>query len=108
MYNKAKESYMQGALGLNFISAENSMGFHNPTETARILTDSAAFANKAESLLRQALTGAGVAVPEKINLDLRKYMSYRGKNKRNFVPNQEFKDPFGTQDYFTPGEIKGL
>ncbi len=108
LYNRAKESYMQGALRLNFISAENSMGFHNPTEAARILADSAAYANRAESLLRQALTGAGVAVPEKINLDLRRYLTNRGKNKRNFMPNQEFKDPFGTQDYFTPGDVKGL
>lgn len=108
VYARAKDAYMQGALRLNFISAENSMGFHNPTETARILSDSLAFANNAESMLRQALTGAGIAVPDKINLDLGKYLSNRGKNKRNFVPNQEFKDPYGTQDYFTPKDVKGL
>ena len=99
---------MQGYLRLNFISAENSMGFHNPTETARILTDSLAFANKAETMLRQALTSAGVSVPEKINLELGKYLTNRGVHKRNFVPDQEFKDPYGTQDYFTPKEVKGL
>jgi len=108
IYAKAKDAYMQGALRLNFISAENSMGFHNPTETARILTDSLAFANKAETMLRQALTSAGVSVPEKINLELGKYLTNRGIHKRNFVPDQEFKDPYGTQDYFTPKEVKGL
>jgi len=108
VYTKAKDAYIQGALRLNFISAENSMGFHNPTETARILSDSLAYANRAESMLRQALTGAGVTVPEKINLELGKYLSNRGIHKRNFIPNQEFKDPYGTQDYFTPEEVKGL
>lgn len=108
VYIKAKDAYMQGYLRLNFISAENSMGFHNPTETARVLSDSTAFANKAEAMLRQALTSAGVSVPEKINLELGKYLTNRGINKRNFVPNQEFKDPYGTQDYFTPKDVKGL
>ncbi len=108
MYNRAKESYMNAFLRLNFIAAENSMGFHNSTETARVLSDSLAFANHTESLLRQALAKGGVRVPEKINLDLKKYQSNRGIHKLNFMPDQEFKDPYGTQDYFTPKDVKGL
>ncbi|MFA5519627.1 MAG: ammonia-forming cytochrome c nitrite reductase subunit c552 [Spirochaetota bacterium] len=108
MYKKAKESYMNAFLRLNFVAAENSMGFHNSTEASRVLADSLAFANKTESLLRQALAKGGVIVPEKINLNLKQYTENRGIHKLNFVPDQEYKDPFGTQDYFTPKDVKGL
>lgn len=108
LYAKAKESYMQGFLRLNFMTAENSMGFHNPTESGRILGDSLAYASKSEALLRQLLVKAGINVPEKINLELNNYLSNRGKNKLNFRSAQEFKDPYGTQDYFTPNAVKGL
>jgi nitrite reductase (cytochrome c-552) len=108
LYKKAKESYMQSMLRLNFVSAENSMGFHNPMECSRILGDSIAFANKAEMLLRQNLVKSGVAVPEKINLEIGKYIKNRGIHKRNFEASQEFKDPFGTEENFTPRETRGL
>ena len=108
IYAKAKESYMQGFLRLNFVAAENSVGFHNATESARILGDSLAYASKTEIMLRQMLVKAGVNVPEKINLELNKYLSNRGKHKLNFRPYEEFKDPYGTQDYFTPKDVKGI
>jgi len=108
LYAKAKESYMQGFIRLNFISAENSTGFHNPSEASRILGDSVSFANKSETLLRQLITQAGIKLPEKINLNLGKFLNGRGKHKLNFKPGEEFKDPFGTQDYFTPKDVKGL
>ncbi len=108
LYAKAKESYMQAFIRLNFVSAENSTGFHNSTEASRILGDSVAFAGKSETLLRQLIAQAGIRLPEKINLDLNRFLSGRGKHKLNFKPDQEFKDPYGTQDYFTPKEVKGL
>jgi len=108
LYAKAKESYMQAFIRLNFVSAENSVGFHNSTEAARILGDSVAYAGKSETLLRQLITQARITLPEKINLDLSRYLNGRGKHKLNFKPDEEFKDPFGTQDYFTPKEVKGL
>lgn len=108
MYNRAKDAFMQGFLRLNFISAENSTGFHNPTETARILTDSVAYSSKSEAYLRQMLAKAGIDVPQSVNLELSKYLNGRGKRKLNFRPEQEFRDPFDMQEFFTPGASKGI
>ena len=58
------------------------------------------FATKAEALLRQALTRAGVDVPIKVDLELMKYLEDRGKKKLKFDPSLEFKDPMGIQDKF--------
>jgi nitrite reductase (cytochrome c-552) len=80
-----------------FFGAENSVGFHNPTEAMRILGDAALQAGQADALLRQALTGAGVAVPAKIDLELSKYTDNRGTKKLMFRPDQELKDPFAAK-----------
>jgi nitrite reductase (cytochrome c-552) len=64
----------------------------------RIAGDATTFGFKAEVLLRDAMAKAGVAVPEKIDLELPKYLNNRGDKKLNFRPEQELKDPFGTQD----------
>ncbi len=108
LYAKARDCYMQGFIRLNFVSAENSVGFHNPSETSRILGDSLAFANRSEALLRQMIAQAGIRISDNVNLELKKYLTGRGKHKLNFKPGEEFKDPFGTQDYFTPKDAKGL
>lgn len=50
----AESSYKKIVLFL--VGAENSVGFHNPTEATRVLGDALAFAGKAEGLLRQAIT----------------------------------------------------
>ncbi|MDY0301402.1 MAG: ammonia-forming cytochrome c nitrite reductase subunit c552 [Trichlorobacter sp.] len=94
MYNLAKDHYLQAFFRNLFFGAENSMGFHNPTEAMRILADSTMHAGKAEALLRQALTKAGVDVPVKIDLELSKYTDNRGVRKLMFRPDQEFKDPY--------------
>ncbi len=108
VYAKAKDHYMQAFLRLVFIGAENSSGFHNPVESARILGDSIAYASKAENMLRQGLTKAGVNVPAEIPLEISKYINNRGKHKLNFRPEQEFPDPFGLQRDFTSPATKGL
>lgn len=108
LYDRAKDYYMQAFLRLVFISAENSIGFHNSTEAGRVLGDSVAFANRAELLIRKALTDSGIRLPENVNLELNKYLTNRGKNKLNFRREQEFKDPYNNQRYFTTGESKGL
>jgi nitrite reductase (cytochrome c-552) len=100
LYDKAKDYYMEAFLRLNFVGAENSVGFHNPAEALRVLGDSLAFAGKAEALLRQALAKAGVDVPIKIDLELKKYLENRGEKKLKFNPSVEIKDPFGVQDLF--------
>lgn len=94
LYNQAKDYYEEGFYRNLFFGAENSLGFHNPTEAMRILGDASMYAGKAEALLRQALTKAGVDVPAKIDLELPKYLNNRGEKKLMFKPEQEIKDPF--------------
>jgi len=97
LYNKAKDLYLEALYRVIFIGAENSIGFHNPTEATRILGDAVAYASKSESILRTMLAKANVEVPVHIDLELKKYLNNRGEKKLNFKPEQEFKDPFGTQ-----------
>ena len=100
LYDKAKDYYMEAFLRLNFVGAENSVGFHNPAEALRVLGDSLAFAGKSEALLRQALAKAGVDVPIKVDLEMNKYIEGRGEKKLKFNPSVEIKDPFGVQERF--------
>jgi nitrite reductase (cytochrome c-552) len=100
LYDKAKDYYMEAFFRLNFIGAENSVGFHNPAEALRVLGDTLAFAGKSEALIRQALAKAGVDVPMKVDLEMNKYLTGRGEKKLNFNPKFEIKDPFGVQDKF--------
>jgi nitrite reductase (cytochrome c-552) len=100
LYGRAKDYYEEAFYRTTFIGAENSMGFHNPVETLRVLGDAVAFAVKAEALLRQALTGAGVAVPARVELEPAKYLDDRGEKKLGYDKTLEFKDPFGTQGSF--------
>ncbi|HOD14075.1 MAG TPA: ammonia-forming cytochrome c nitrite reductase subunit c552 [Spirochaetota bacterium] len=108
LYEAAKGAYLQAFLRLVFISAENSLGFHNAPETGRVLGDSIAFANRAEALLRQALAKAGVDAPQATPLELAKYLLNRGEKKLGFRREQEIMDPFDMQKYFTPPAAKGL
>ena len=97
LYDQAKDYYEEGFYRNLFFGAENSLGFHNPTEAMRILGDAMMFAGKADGLLRQALTKAGVEVPVKVDLELAKYTNNRGAKKLMFKPEQELKDPYGPQ-----------
>ena len=105
LYAQAKDFYMEAFLRSLYIGAENSVGFHNPTEAMRILGDSTGFAMKAEALLRQALTKAGEDVPLMVNLELDKYLTERGKKKLMLQKDVEFKDPFGVQDKLVNVEL---
>ncbi|MEW6221146.1 MAG: ammonia-forming cytochrome c nitrite reductase subunit c552 [Thermodesulfobacteriota bacterium] len=98
LYDQAKDFYLEAFFRTLYVGAENSVGFHNPTEAMRILGDSVAFATKAEALLRQALTKAGVEVPVVVNLELEKYLEGRGDKKLPFRPNLQIPDPFGVQE----------
>ncbi len=98
LYDKAKDYYEEAFYRGSFVGAENSVGFHNPTEAMRVLGDATAFAMKAEGLLRQALTKAGVDVPVKVNLELSKYLDNRGEKKLKGNAKLEFKDPSGIQE----------
>jgi nitrite reductase (cytochrome c-552) len=105
LYEQAKDFYMEAFLRTLYVGAENSVGFHNPTEAMRILGDSTAFATKAEGLLRQALTKAGDDVPMTVNLELDKYLDERGKKKLPRQEGVEFEDPFGVEDKLTNVEL---
>jgi len=100
LYDKAKEFYEDAFYRSLFMGAENSIGFHNPTEGLRILGDAIAFGSRAEAYLRQALAQAGVEVPIKVDLELQKYTEDRGEKKLRFDPELEIKDPMGLQDRF--------
>ena len=108
LYNQAKDLYIEAFYRMVFVGAENGVGFHNPTEAARILGDSVAMAAKADALLRQALAQAGVQVPVDVDLGLAKYVNKRGVKGLMFQPDQEFKDPFGIQNMLTPPASLGL
>lgn len=108
LYEKAKEYYEEAFYRGVFMGAENSIGFHNPTEAGRILGDAIAFASKAESLLRQSMSAAGINLPDGINLELGRYLSNRGGKPLNFRNTHEFRDPFNTQEKFTPPGTKGI
>ncbi len=97
LYDRAKDYYEEAFYRGAFVGAENSVGFHNPSEAMRILGDSVAFAAKAEGLLRQALAKAGADVPLKVDLELGKYLDGRGEKKLKGIPKFEFKDPSGVQ-----------
>ncbi|MEW6659094.1 MAG: ammonia-forming cytochrome c nitrite reductase subunit c552 [Thermodesulfobacteriota bacterium] len=106
-YDKAKDLYAEAFYRLNYIGAENSAGFHNPTEAARICGDAVAFAEKASGLLRQIVVfWEDISVD--INLDLAKYLQKRGVKILNFKPEQEFKDPYHIQELLTPAPSLGL
>lgn len=100
LYDKAKDYYEEAFYRGVFIGAENSVGFHNPSEAMRNLGDATAFAGKAEGLLRQALAQAGVNVPIKVDLELTKYLDNRGERKLMGNAAFEIKDPTGVQDKF--------
>jgi nitrite reductase (cytochrome c-552) len=107
LYQRAKELYEQAFYRVVFMGAENSVGFHNPTEGTRILGDAVALAAKAEALLREALAKAGVPAPADVNLELAKYLNNRGVKSLKFKPDMEFKDPFGIQELLTPVKSQG-
>ncbi len=108
LYERAKDLYYEAFYRVIFSGAENSVGFHNPSEMGRILGDAIAMAGRAEALLRQALSQAGVTVPKEVNLELAQYLNNRGVKPLNFEAKMEFLDPFGIQEMLTPRETLGL
>ena len=94
LYDTARDHYEEAFYRVVFIGAENSTGFHNPEEASRIMVDAAGHAAKADALLRQALAGAGVTVPARVDLEIGKYVNNRGTKKLMFKPQHEIKDPF--------------
>lgn len=108
LYAAARDAYRQAFYRVIFLGAENSVGFHNPSEAGRIAADALAFAGRAEGLLRQILAADGVAVPPEPDLQLRRYLDGRGERKLDFRGDQEFKDPFGVIDVLYGESLRAL
>lgn len=91
LLQEAKDSYTKAYYRITFITAENSMGFHNPEEALRVLGDGLYYATLAEMKAREALSKAGVPVPAKFDLELVRYKE-RGSKKIPYKPelNKEF------------------
>ncbi len=107
LYDRAKDLYLEAFYRVNYMGAENSVGFHNPGEAGRICGDAIAMAAKSEALLRQAMVQAGVPLPADINLEMAKYLNERGTKKLKFRPELEFKDPYNLQELITPVSTQG-
>jgi nitrite reductase (cytochrome c-552) len=93
LYAQARENFEQAFYRVIFIGAENSIGFHNPKETMRVLMDASRFAAAAEVQLRQLLRDAGYPAPQQVDLELAKYTNQRGSNKLMFRPEHESPPP---------------
>ncbi len=93
LYARAREQYEQALYRVIFIGAENSNGFHNPKETMRVLNDAVKYAATADAELRKLLVQAGEKAPEKIDLELSKYVNNRGVKKIMFKPEHEITSP---------------
>jgi nitrite reductase (cytochrome c-552) len=56
---RARDLHRRAQLRWDFVSAENSMGFHSPQETVRVLGDATDLARQAQLAAYQALIAAG-------------------------------------------------
>ena len=95
-YDQAKAYYEEAFYRVVYMGAENSMGFHNPTEGARILRDAMAYSQRCDAILRELLAAEGIAVPDEIDLELGTYLVGRGSENLGFVASQRFADPYPT------------
>jgi nitrite reductase (cytochrome c-552) len=107
-YDRAKGYYLQAFYRLVFMGAENSMGFHNPSEGGRILRDAMAYSQRADGVLRQIATKNGMVVPDEIDLQLGDYLTDRGTKKLGFVGSQLFTDVYPTHDALWPKNSAAL
>lgn len=105
-YDEAAGHYRQAFYRLVYMGAENSVGFHNPSESARILADARTEAAASEAGLRKLLAAKKIKVPERLPLELPKYLNDRGVMKLDFVPEQYIKDPAGVAEKLA--EVKAL
>lgn len=107
-YAAARDAYLQAFYRVVYLGAENSVGFHNPTEAGRIAADALAYAGRAEGILKGMLAQDGVKAPAEMSLELRKYLDGRGEKKLGFAKDQEFKDPFKVTDALYPENMRAL
>lgn len=107
-YDRAKEYYLQAFYRVGYMGAENSMGFHNPSEGGRILRDAMAYSLRSDGILRQLAAKNGLVVQSEVDLELDKYLLNRGEKKLGFVKEQFFPDPFPINLALWPSNMKAL
>ncbi|NLE74548.1 MAG: ammonia-forming cytochrome c nitrite reductase subunit c552 [Actinobacteria bacterium] len=107
-YERAKAYYEQAFYRLVYMGAENSVGFHNPSEAGRILRDAMAYSKLCSGILRGILAEHDIAVPDEVDLELGKYLISRGVEKLGFVSSQLFDDPFPTHLNLWPNNMETL
>jgi nitrite reductase (cytochrome c-552) len=100
--------YRQAFYRVVYMGAENSMGFHNPSEGGRILRDAMAHSLRCDGALRQLLAAEGIEVPDEVDLELGTYLIGRGEKQLGFVREQLFEDPFQTHQVLWPDNIRAL
>jgi nitrite reductase (cytochrome c-552) len=107
-YEMGVRLYLQALYRVIFMGAENSVGFHNPEEGERILTDASRYATEAEQVLRELLAANGVSVPAEVPLELGTYLSGRGERKLGFVQAHHIPDPTGQAQKSWPESLGAL
>lgn len=101
-YELAAKYYRQAFYRTTYMGAENSMGFHNPSEGGRILRDAMSYSSRCNAILQRIALKAGLAVPDEMDLELGAYLTDRGVKKLGFVKTQLFRDPFATHTSLWP------
>ncbi|KWT82654.1 cytochrome C nitrite reductase [Candidatus Magnetominusculus xianensis] len=81
---KAKALYAEAYYRCTWIGAENSMGFHNPTESLRVLGDALDLGHQAEALAREAILKASATPPEFDMAQIDKIVAERSDGKTGF------------------------
>lgn len=108
LYEEAIEVYKEAFYRVAFLTAENSVGFHNPPEAFRIVADAQAFATRADVILRRLLAENDIIVPAEVDLELREYIENRGVRRQGFDPDQEFRDPRGIAEQLWNDNLQRL
>lgn len=107
-YDAAAKHYREAFYRVVYMGAENSVGFHNPDEGERILTDARDEAAQARSALLALLDAHGVRVPREVPLTLRSYLDNRGVHGLDFEPDQLIPDPSGHAERTWPRSLRAL
>lgn len=102
---RMQDLYEEALYRIIFIGAENSVGFHNPSEVMRILADAIAFTSECEKLTVKILADNGIDYNH-IRLSLTTHLNNRGKKNLNFRPEQEFNDPYNLLYKFIPEKVE--
>lgn len=108
VYDEAAAHYRQAFYRVVYMGAENSVGFHNPAEGRRILTDASREAATADAILRKLLAAKGVKVPAEVDLQLLHYLNGRGVKKLHYHAEQNVADPSGQAQRTWPANLRAL